>query len=163
MRDKGFQPFNPNLMPTQPHAQMGGLGSMVHNHGAVLGLALATGRVLLYEFDAGHAWHDARWCAGGLPFDACYFRPATNCTAAHAAAANGAAGVPLFDWRVPGQERAPALRFYRNESYHGVDTYAVLPQFRALIAASPIDSAKWHYWCAVAEGQSQGLCWWNFT
>ena len=140
---------------------MGGLGSMVHNHGAVLGLALATGRVLLYEFDAGHAWHDARWCAGGLPFDACYFRPATNCTAAHAAAAGSAAGagpgVPLFDWRVPGQERAPALRFYRNESYHGVDTYAVLPQFRALIAASPIDPAKWHYWCAVAWASLEGL------
>ncbi len=129
--------------------QMGGLGSMVHNHGAVLGLALATGRVLVYEFDPAHAWHDARWCAGRLPFDACYFQPVSNCTPAHAAAGapgGSLAGAPLFDWRVPGQDAARALRFYRNESYHGVDTYAVLPQFRQLIAASPVDPAKYHYW-----------------
>ena len=135
---------------------MGGLGSMVHNHGAVLGLALATRRVLLYEFDVAHAWHDTRWCAGDLPFDACYFRAVTNCTLAHAAAGGAAdvgPDVPLFDWRVPGQEEARSLRFYRNESYHGVDTYAVLPQFSALIAASPINPAKYHYWCAAAWGQ----------
>ena len=112
------------------------------------GIAMALGRVLVYEFDPEHAWHDTRWCAGGLPFDACYFHPVSSCTLAHVVGGDPAAlrDAPLFDWRVPGQTGARALRFYRNESYHGVDTYAVLPQFTELIAASPIDPAKYHYW-----------------
>ncbi|BDA47771.1 hypothetical protein COCOBI_11-0280 [Coccomyxa sp. Obi] len=123
-----------------------GIGSIFHQMGQALALAIEMDRVLVIAYTPQFPYYSAARCGVGVSFEACYFEPLSSCSWRDAIE-GVTSRIPNIN--SPSQVTNPALKtvqMYGLFSASDYDNKAVPPQFHSLLLGGPIDWEKRRYW-----------------
>ncbi|BDA43791.1 hypothetical protein COCOBI_04-8080 [Coccomyxa sp. Obi] len=123
-----------------------GIGSILHQMGQALALAIEMQRVLVIAYTPQFPYYSAARCGVGVSFEACYFEPLSSCSWRDAT--EGITdSIPSIN--SPSQVTNPALKTVQMSGHFTASDYhcqSVPPQFHSLLRGGPIDWDKKHYW-----------------